>query len=231
MALWGLFLFTTPLASAQSDATNSSSTTVPADTAPTPPPASPSVQPQILPPTLNPAPGNPQGQDEIDDIRPPLFYLHSWTWLWLALAAIALVALLVYLWQWLKPNRLLSARSAFDLTLEKLNQARELLKEEDPMPYAIFVSETIRAYLGQRFLTPSTRRTTDEFLRVMESDPHTPLAEHRDLLRHFLEACDLVKFAKYRPTLAELEDVQNRAVTFVTATKPVAPSTQRKGAS
>ena len=67
------------------------------------------------------------------------------------------------------------------------------------MPYAVLVSETIRTYLGQRFQTPSTRRTTEEFLRQMEADPATPLAEHRDLLRDFLQSCDLVKFARYQP--------------------------------
>ena len=39
----------------------------------------------------------------------------------------------------------------------------------------------------------------------MEADRATPLAEHRNLLREFLQSCDLVKFARYQPTLAELE--------------------------
>ena len=88
------------------------------------------------------------------------------------------------------------------------------------MPYAVLVSETIRSYLGQRFQSPSTRRTTEEFLRQMDADVTTPLAEHRSLLREFLQSCDLVKFARYQPTLSELELVQQRATNFVTATKP-----------
>jgi hypothetical protein len=96
------------------------------------------------------------------------------------------------------------------------------------MPYAVLVSEAIRTYLGQRFQTPSTRRTTEEFLRQMENDTNTPLADHRDLLRHFLQSCDLVKFARYQPTLQELEQVQDRAYSFVTATKP-APEPGRNG--
>jgi hypothetical protein len=120
----------------------------------------------------------------------------------------------------LRPNRQLSAKSAYELALEKLEQARALLQEENPVPYAVFVSETVRSYLGQRFQSPSTRRTTDEFLRQMENDPTTPLAGHRDLLRDFLQSCDLVKFARYQPALDELEQVQQRAYSFVTATKP-----------
>jgi hypothetical protein len=95
-----------------------------------------------------------------------------------------------------------------------------MLNVENPMPYAIFVSETIRSYLSQRFRTPSTRRTTEEFLRLMENNRGTPLAAYRDLLRDFLRSCDLVKFGRYQPDLAELEQVHQRAFTFVTATKP-----------
>ena len=46
------------------------------------------------------------------------------------------------------------------------------------------------------------------------------LQSHRELLREFLQSCDMVKFARYQPTRSELEQVQERAVSFVTATKP-----------
>jgi hypothetical protein len=167
--------------------------------------------------------------DQLYDIRPPFFYLHSWFWLWIALAIVSVIALLVLLWFWLRPRHLLSPKSAYELALEKLEKARALLREDNPMPYAVLVSETIRSYLGQRFQAPSTRRTTEEFLRQMEADPATPLAEHRDLLRHFLQSCDLVKFARYQPTLTELEWVQQRATSFVTATKPLPDSSRRNG--
>jgi hypothetical protein len=171
-----------------------------------------------------PAPTNAgPKQDEIYDIRPPLFFLRSWFWLWIALAAAAALAFLILVWRWFgMRSTVLDPRTAYDLTLEKLEKARALMSEEDPAPYAVFVSETIRGYLGQRFLAPSTRRTTEEFLRQMESDTESPLAEHRDLLREFLQSCDLVKFAKYQPTMTELEQVQDRAFNFVTATKPTA---------
>jgi hypothetical protein len=194
-------------------------TNAPAYLAPAPASAS-------TPASLSNAPGSakaPQA-DDIEDIRPPFFFLHSWFWLWIALGAAGVVALLVLLWFWLKPHRLLSPKSAYELALEKLEKARALLREDDPMPYAVLVSETIRSYLGQRFQTPSTRRTTEEFLRQMEADRNTPLAEHRDLLKDFLQSCDLVKFARYQPTLAELELVQERATSFVTATKPLPPA-------
>jgi hypothetical protein len=170
--------------------------------------------------------------DQLDDIRPPFFHLHSWFWWWVALAVLIVVALLIFAWFRLRPRPgLLSPKSAYELTLEKLDQARALLREDQAMPYAVLVSETVRSYLGQRFQTPSTRRTTEEFLRQMEADRTTPLAEHRELLHEFLQSCDLVKFARYQPTLLELEHVQQRAVSFVEATKPVPASVHQNGSS
>jgi len=174
-------------------------------------------------PGASPATGTlpplPKGE-EIYDIRPPFFYLRSWMWLWVVLATAAVVALLYWLWRRLAGRGKLSAKDAYSLALEQLEQARALMDPENPEPYGVAVSEAVRTYLGQRFGSPSSRRTTEEFLRQMEADPGTPLAAHRDLLREFLQACDLFKFAKYRPGPDELEQVHQRAVSFVTATKP-----------
>jgi hypothetical protein len=189
-----------------------------------PPAASPIASPSVQTPT---GPG-PKG-DEIYDIRPPLFFLHSWLWLWIVLATLAALALLILLWRRFGPGAQLNPKTAYELALEKLERARGLMNEDDPAPYAVAVSEAIRTYLGQRFQSPSTRRTTEEFLRQMEADPDTPLAGHRDLLRDFLQACDLLKFARYRPGMPELEQVQERAASFVTATKPAPePATREK---
>jgi hypothetical protein len=234
-----------PLAQAQTNSAGDSTTTnvpavgpvvmpPPSDAPPAPapdtattqavPPASTPMAGSMAPATAAPAAGGQQ--DDIYDIHPPFFYLHSWFWLWIALAALALLAILIFLWIRYKPSRSLRAKSAYELALEKLESAKALLDEENPEPYAVAVSETIRSYLGQRFETPSTRRTTEEFLSQMQTDTATPLAEHRDLLRGFLESCDLVKFAHYQPSRDELEQVQQRAVTFVTATRPIEGSRQ-----
>ena len=174
--------------------------------------------------TTDPSQANPA--DELQDIRPPYFYFHSWQWLWIALAVLGTIAALVLLWFFLRPRPQLSAKNAYEVALEKLEKARPLLREESAMPYAISVSETIRWYLGQRFQAPSTRRTTEEFLRQMEVDPTSHLSAFRDQLRQFLQSCDLVKFARYQPTLTELEQVHRRAASFVEATKPPPSSSQ-----
>jgi len=245
IGLIGLILATEPNASAQTNAPADASTTSATTDATAPALAVPptiSTNADVAPSSGSPIsitpPSNISGgqaapanapDPSIEDIRPPFFFLHSWFWLWIALAVLVAIALIILLIFWLKPNRQLSAKSAYELALEKLEQARALLQEENPVPYAVFVSETIRSYLGQRFQSPSTRRTTDEFLRQMEADPTTPLAGYRDLLRDFLQSCDLVKFARYQPALNELEQVQQRAYTFVTATKPEPVSAAANG--
>jgi hypothetical protein len=203
------------------DASVPATNSAPAYFAPTPaqPPANAAAQSQA----------NGSLQAGLDDIRPPFFFLYSWSWLWVALGIAAALALLVALLIWLWPRRQLSPKTAYELTLEKLEKAHALLREDEPMPYAVLVSETIRSYLGQRFQSPSTRRTTEEFLRIMEIDPTSHLADHRDLLRGFLQSCDLVKFARYQPTITELEQVHQTAYRFVTATKPESVSSHRNG--
>ena len=221
-----------PLARAQTDLVNAGTNAAPDSSA-----AATTNAPVYLAPAQGAAP-NPLSaitrpdaaqQDQLDDIRPPYFYLRSWFWLWLALALIAAIALLILLWILFKPRHQLTPKTAYDLTLEKLEKARALLREDQPIPYAVMVSEAIRTYLGQRFQSPSTRRTTEEFLRQMEADRTTPLAEHRALLREFLQSCDLVKFARYQPTLSELEQVQQNAYGFVVATKPESGPAHRNG--
>jgi len=229
IGLMSLMLLGAMVARAQ---TNTADSPVPATVPATNAPAAPFASDATPPPALNaPDPTNavPPKPDDIEDIRPPFFFLHSWFWLWIGLAVTAAIALLVLFWFRFRPQRQLTPLSAYEMTLAKLEKARELLREENPMPYAIFVSETIRTYLGQRFASPSTRRTTEEFLGQMEADRSTPLAEHRDLLREFLQSCDLVKFARYQPTFGELEKVQQRAFNFVTATKPLPASSHDDG--
>jgi hypothetical protein len=209
---------------------DTASPAVPADQSA--PAVAPSSSGAPVPGTIvNPPTSSNPGQDDIADIRPPLFFLISWwPWILAALGLLALIGLVLLIWKWASRRRVMSPKTAYDQALEQLERARALMREDDPTPYAVAVSETIRTYLGQRFHSPSDRRTTEEFLRQMQEDTRTPLAEHAELLGAFLRACDLVKFARYQPTLAELEEVQQRAVNFVTATRPVADGQKSPGA-
>jgi translation initiation factor 2B subunit (eIF-2B alpha/beta/delta family) len=62
--------------------------------------------------------------------------------------------------------------------------------------------------------------TTQEFL-VSLSGSSKLSAAHKDLLRAFMEACDLVKFAKYTPARSGIEFVSGPAGKFIEDTKEI----------
>ena len=60
--------------------------------------------------------------------------------------------------------------------------------------------------------------TTEEFLGSLRESTVLSL-DRKDLLKAFLNACDLVKFAKYTPARAEMESVFAAARKFIEDTK------------
>lgn len=81
------------------------------------------------------------------------------------------------------------------------------------------VSGAVRDYVEARFGIRAPERTTEEFLREASSDGLFSL-DHRGLLRSFLEACDLVKFARHHPPTSEREAALAAARRFVEETRP-----------
>ncbi|HOO76874.1 MAG TPA: hypothetical protein PLI51_11845 [bacterium] len=85
--------------------------------------------------------------------------------------------------------------------------------------YYVRVSDVVRRYLEDRFNLRAPERTTEEFLVEMASADSLS-GRHRELLAEFLTRCDLVKFARYGPTRAEMEQVWDAAVGVVKETAP-----------
>ena len=82
--------------------------------------------------------------------------------------------------------------------LQRLRSAPRTTAAEIEAFY-VEVSAVLRLYLEERFGLRAPERTTEEFLRELESG--AALArEHRAELKQFLSQCDLVKFAAYRPS-------------------------------
>src|SRR6266478_1668076 len=88
-----------------------------------------------------------------------------------------------------------------------------------PKPFCILVSDTIRAYLEERFTFHAPERTTEEFLYELQG---TDLLtrDQKESLGEFLNRCDLVKFAKYEPGESELRDLHASALRLVEETEP-----------
>jgi hypothetical protein len=91
------------------------------------------------------------------------------------------------------------------------------------------ISDAVRRYIESVFSLKAPEMTTQEFL-ISLSTPCTALvqggssklqAAHKDLLAIFMEACDLVKFAKYKPARNDIESVFDTAKKFIEESKEV----------
>jgi hypothetical protein len=86
-----------------------------------------------------------------------------------------------------------------------------------PESYYTKLSDILRQYLKLRFELPALERTTEEFLAAMRQAPQL-MPEQQDLLRDFLERCDLMKFARVTSTLQESQKLAETARRFVQQT-------------
>jgi hypothetical protein len=84
--------------------------------------------------------------------------------------------------------------------------------------FYVEVSQVLRVYLEQRFGLRAPERTTEEFLREIESGDGL-VRERRAELERFLHHCDLVKFAAHEPVEADHLATFAVAEAFVEATR------------
>ena len=82
------------------------------------------------------------------------------------------------------------------------------------------LSSIVRRYLEQRYDIRAPEMTTEEFLNVATARPELR-EDHRELLTQFLERCDRVKFAGYRPEADESIATLKAARGFVEDTRAI----------
>ncbi|MFH1305729.1 MAG: hypothetical protein ABIH74_04955, partial [Candidatus Omnitrophota bacterium] len=103
-------------------------------------------------------------------------------------------------------------KSAYEVAYEQLKLLKEmdLPKKGRIKEYYTMLSDIIRHYLENRFSFRAPEMTTEEFMAKLKKSPEMQ-REHKRLLKDFLSHCDLVKFAKYGPTLLEMIDSYSSA--------------------
>lgn len=161
---------------------------------------------------------------------------------WLALLGIASGALVlgsgtVLAVRALRARRRIEAqRSAYDEAVIQLRQLEANPPDETSADgWFVALSAIVRRYLERRYEIRAPELTTEEFLQVATARPELT-AEHRALLTSFLERCDRVKFAGYRPDADESIATLKAARGFIEDTRlrePIAvavASTKRKAA-
>jgi hypothetical protein len=139
----------------------------------------------------------------------------------IAITLVVLAAIVVLVW-WLMRKQAAAPTPIpivppHERARQKLQEALALMNE--PRPFCIAVSDTIRLYLEERFTFHAPERTTEEFLHELRAtDLLSP--EQKQSLGEFLSVCDMVKFAKYEPGTPELQALHESAVRLVNETEP-----------
>jgi hypothetical protein len=134
---------------------------------------------------------------------------------------------------WTARRRIERQRSAYDEAVTRLHELEQAGPPDETAADAWFValSAIVRRYLEQRYEIRAPELTTEEFLPVATARPELS-ADHRSLLRSFLERCDRVKFAGYRPDADESLATLKAARGFVEDTRlrePIAVAVARPG--
>ena len=159
------------------------------------------------------------------DIRPlkgPVEIAGSYDWLWWLVLAFAAATLGWLLWRKIRLRKdsipAAVAISPHRRAKDRLRGAGELMS--DPYRFCSLVSDVLRAYVEERFELKAPERTTEEFMEELRASPKLR-GDHKLLLEDFLSRCDLVKFARFEPTIPELEALLDSAYRFVDETAPL----------
>lgn len=162
-------------------------------------------------------------KSKIKDIKGPI-YLKSKLWFVLVIIlALVIILFFILLFYNLKNKRVaveIPKRPAHEIAYEQLEDLRnhDYISHGQYKEYFAQVSDIIRHYLENRFSVKAPEMTTEEFLLYVR-DYAKLLSGHKELLKEFLIACDLVKFAKYVPVKDESENVFSTAKNFIDKTR------------
>jgi hypothetical protein len=117
-------------------------------------------------------------------------------------------------------------RPAHEIALEKLDALRGegLLQRQEFKEFYLRLSEILREYLGRRYGFPALDLTTTEILDALSARPAAQRREGGPDLGVWLLDSDLVKFAKYTPTIAEADRALAEGYAIVDATRSQTPT-------
>ena len=173
---------------------------------------------------------NPDEAGDIRDIKSPIYLPRDYTMLilWSSLGLL-LTGLAIFAFYYIKrrrqgksilPSRARPPRPAHEVALEALEKLAQsdMLATGQVKNYYIEISDIIRTYIEGRYNIIAIEMTTTQLLEKVRQERMEPGL--LDLLREFLDSCDIVKFAKYIPTSSENERTTQCAFDFVNKTMP-----------
>ena len=183
----------------------------------------------------------PSEEGDIRDIKAPLVLpkdYRKWIiWGSSGFASMLLAGVLFYIWRrkragkGLLPEKIEPPRPPHEIALEELTALKDssLLQEGKVKEFYIRISEVIRRYVEGRYFIVAMELTSFE-LRENLKRSEIP-AEEIAMFYEFLSTCDLVKFAKYKPSSAKNSANLNKAFEIVERTKLVYEEPEKTGES
>lgn len=155
--------------------------------------------------------------DEIEDIRPPLAGPPS-LWLVILLAILLTLAILAYfVWPNARTN-IVRPPLPKEVARRRLEQAKARISTDSCYDFSIEVSDILRSFIEQQFGIKAVRQTTIEFLNEASQTSHFDLGRQENL-RHFLVACDAIKFARIAAGKSDSEALFEQVSAFVEEVK------------
>jgi hypothetical protein len=146
--------------------------------------------------------------------------LPLWAWAAAGMVLAALLAAAVFCLRRRKTGRpFLAPPTPQEVALRALRGLTALMNEDQDREFTKQVSRILRVYIQDRFGLRAPHRSTEEFL--IEARQSALLGDdHQRLLARFLAQCDLIKFARRRVVMAEMQTLLLSAQVFVESTEP-----------
>jgi len=155
---------------------------------------------------------------DIKDIKGPLYpfsFLKLFMWI---IVACLVVWIAIKLFNMLKKRA--PPKLPHEVAIEALEAARtELAKAGYIKEYYVRICDIVRRYIETVFKLRAPEMTTQEFLASLGDLWKISGGYYKELLKVFMEACDLVKFAKHTPSKEEIESIYTTAKKFIEETK------------
>ncbi len=173
----------------------------------------------------------PSEEGGIRGIKDPLVLPRNYRkwiiWGSIGFASLILACALFYIWRrkragkGLLAEKIVPARPVHEIALEELTAIKEssLLQEGKVKEFYVQISEVIRRYVEGRYFIVAMELTTFELIENLQRSEIS--AEEIEMFHEFLITCDLVKFAKYKPTSAKNSANLDEAFEIVERTKLV----------
>lgn len=163
--------------------------------------------------------------DVKEPISEPITFAEVAPWVLGSLLLIAAVLFIVYYIIRRRQNKpiffpLKPAEPAHVIALRKLNEIKEqkLWETDDHKQYYTALTDTLRQYMELRFGVNAMEQTTFEIVSALKAVQEID-KELLNELSENLSLSDLVKFARFTPTLPEKEGVLQFGFRFVNSTK------------